>query len=311
MQWLLGLASTHARACLILGLVAGLTLPDLAAALAPWLSEMVALLLVVTALRIGHRAAFGALGDVKWGLGAVVVLQMILPLALFAALSAVGLHQTPAALAIVLAASAPSITGGVNLALLLRLDAGRMMQLLVLGMAVFPLTILPVLAALPQLGGIGEMTRAALTLLVVILCATALGFGIRAAVFPSPSEPQIKALDGLSVLAFSTIVVGLMAALTPALLRDPLAVLQWALLAFTISYVLQTATLLLLGSGPLQRMAGPLALAAGNRNIAIFLVALPPEILTPLMVFIGCWQLPMYLTPMLLPRLYAWALGRD
>ena len=32
------------------------------------------------------------------------------------------------------------------------------------------------------------------------------------------------------------------------------------------------------------------------------------EVITPLMIFIGCWQLPMYLTPMLLPRLYRWAL---
>ena len=71
---------------------------------------------------------------------------------------------------------------------------------------------------------------------------------------------------------------------------------------------MQLAALVALRQGPLKAVAGPLALAAGNRNIAIFLVALPPEVLAPLMIFIGCWQLPMYLTPMLLPRLYRWAL---
>ena len=126
--------------------------------------------------------------------------------------------------------------------------------------------------------------------------------------FPLPSEGQVKALDGLSVLAFSFIVVGLMAALNPALRSDPLAVAKWAVLAFAISYLLQLATLLVLRRSPLRRVAGPLAIGAGNRNIAIFLVALPPEVLAPLMIFIGCWQLPMYLTPMLLPRLYTWAL---
>ena len=48
--------STHARACLILGLLAGLLLPGLAGMLVVWLPQMVALLLTTTALRIGHCA---------------------------------------------------------------------------------------------------------------------------------------------------------------------------------------------------------------------------------------------------------------
>ena len=57
-------------------------------------------------------------------------------------------------------------------------------------------------------------------------------------------------------------------------------------------------------NGTAAIVAGLLAIGAGNRNIAIFLVALPPEILAPIMVFIGCWQLPMYLTPILLRRMH-------
>ena len=58
-------------------------------------------------------------------------------------------------------------------------------------------------------------------------------------------------------------------------------------------------------------MAGPLAIGAGSRNIALFLVALPADVIAPLMIFIGCWQLPMYLTPVLLPRLYERMLRND
>ncbi len=304
-------ASTHARTCLIAGLVAGLALPGLAAAMVPWLPHMVALLLVTTALRIGFRDAMGAVGDLRWGLGVVVALQMAVPLTLLGLLHLAGLSQTPAALAIVLTSAAPAITGSVNLALIMRMDAGRMMQILVLGTAVFPLTVLPVLWAMPQLGAAQEVISAALTLLAVIIAATATGFLIRARAFPNPTADQIKALDGLSVLAFAIIVVGLMAALTPALQADPWAVLNWALLAFAIGYGLQLLALLTLRRSPLQSLAGPIAIAAGNRNIAIFLIALPPDIIAPLMIFIGCWQLPMYLTPMLMPRLYAWALRHD
>lgn len=310
-QRILWLASTHARACLILGLLGGLLLPKLAATMVPWLPHLVAFLLLTTALRIGLRAALGATRDLSWGLGAVAVLQMALPLTLLGLLKLVGLQDTPAALAIVLASAAPAITGSVNLALMMRLDGGRMMQMLVLGTAGFPLTILPVLALLPQLGPPSEVITAALKLLAVIVLATGTGFALRRWLFPHPSEGQIKALDGLSVLAFSIIVVGLMAALNPALRNDPMAVLWWTLLAFAIGYLLQLITLLVLRRTRLSPVAGPLAIGAGNRNIAIFLVALPSEVIAPLMIFIGCWQLPMYLTPMLLPRLYRWALAHD
>lgn len=279
--------------------------------LVPWLPQMVAILLTVTALRIGHRAAMGAIGDLRWGLGAVAVLQMCVPLLCLGVLTLAGLQNTPAALAIVLTSAAPAITGSVNLALLLKLEGGRMMQILVLGTAAFPLTALPVLAFLPQLGPASDVMIAAIRLLVVIILATGTGFLIRHIAFPKPTEGQIKALDGLSVLAFSFIVVGLMAALNPALRSNPLLVAKWALLAFAISYLLQLTTLMVLRKSRLRSVAGPLAIGAGNRNIAIFLVALPPEILAPLMIFIGCWQLPMYLTPMLLPRLYSWALYND
>jgi hypothetical protein len=308
---ILSSASTHARLCLIAGLSAGLLLPALAAVLVPWLPQMVAALLTITALRIGHRAAMGAVGDLRWGLGSVATLQMLLPLGAMGLLTLAGVQDTPAALAIVLTSAAPAITGSVNLALILGLDGGRMMQILVLGTAAFPLTVLPVLAVLPQAGDTAEVVRAALKLLGVIVLATSAGFGLRAWFFPYPTPSQIKALDGASVLAFSFIVVGLMAALNPALRSDPWGVLNWALLAFAISYLLQLATLLTLRRSALRPLAGPLAIGAGNRNIAIFLVALPADVLAPLMVFIGCWQLPMYLTPMLLPRLYKWTLQDD
>ncbi|MFK7836824.1 MAG: hypothetical protein AB8B60_11425 [Sulfitobacter sp.] len=308
---ILWLASTYGRLCLILGLAAGLLLPGLAALLVPWLPQMVALLLTTTALRIGHRTALGVTRDLGWGLAAVAVLQMVLPVVLLGALTLAGLQDTPAALAIVLTSAAPAITGSVNLALMMRLDGGRMMQILVLGTAAFPLTVLPVLALLPQLGPAQDVIWAALKLLGVILIAAAAGFTLRAWRFPNPTEGQTRALDGLSVLAFSFIVVGLMAALNPGLRSDPALVAKWALLAFAISYLMQLLALLALRGSRLHPVAGPLAIGAGNRNIAIFLVALPADVLAPLMIFIGCWQLPMYLTPMLLPRLYKWALRDD
>jgi hypothetical protein len=46
--------------------------------------------------------------------------------------------------------------------------------------------------------------------------------------------------------------------------------------------------------------AAPLAIVAGNRNLALFLGVVPPETVMPLLLFVGCYQVPMYLTPMLI-----------
>ena len=51
------------------------------------------------------------------------------------------------------------------------------------------------------------------------------------------------------------------------------------------------------------QMALATSIYAGNRNIALFLIALPDTVAAPLMIFVGCYQVPMYLTPILLSRL--------
>ena len=300
----LGLVSSNARLALVTGLIAGLAMPKLAALLQPRLPQMVAILLVITALRVGPLAVRGALSDLRWSIASVAVLQLLLPLSVIAVCSLAGLLNSPFATAVILATAAPALSGSPNLALLLGQDAGRMMQILVLGTALFPVTVLPVLALLPDLASPAAVFGAAAKLLVVILSATALGFGLRVWFFRNPNAETMKALDGLSVLAFSAIVVGLMAALNPALSADPWQVLRWAMLAFGLCYGLQILIRLMLRNSLLHAVSGPLAIGAGNRNIALFLVALPPETLAPLMVFVGCWQLPMYLTPILLRRLY-------
>jgi hypothetical protein len=289
---------------LVAGLVIGLLLPSLAHAMVPWLPEMVAALLTITALRIGHDAVRGAISDLWWGLGAVATLQLALPLASIGALTLTGLVDTPAGLALVLVTATPAITGSPNLALLLGLDALRMIQIMILGTAVFPFTVIPVLLLSPQVGALGDIIGSSGVTLAVIIGSTALGFIWRAIVFPTPTPTQIATLDGASVLAFSVIAIGLVAPLNAALRATPDVVALWALLSFSICFGLQAATLFILRTSQLKPLAGPLAIGAGNRNIALFLVALPQQTMAPLMIFIACWQLPMYLTPILLPKLY-------
>lgn len=305
MQRALITCAEHSRVLLILGLAAGIGLPGLAAVVAPYLREMVAILLVITAFRIGLKDAFGALGDLRWSLPAVFVLQVGMPLSLALGFWLFGLADTPFALALILAVSAPTISGGASLAIILRQDPARMMQILVLGTAAFPATVLIVLNVVPALDAPGALFEVGLRAFGTIAGAAAVGFVLRRWLLPRPSHRQLRAADGAAILFFATIVIGLMAALGPVLAEDPLRAVYWALAAFGLSFGLQALTIAVLSTGGLTSLAGPLALAAGNRNIAIFLVALPAEVMAPVMIFVACWQLPMYLTPILLPRLYA------
>jgi hypothetical protein len=73
--------------------------------------------------------------------------------------------------------------------------------------------------------------------------------------------------------------------------------------AFAANFGLQIAAFLILRRRD-PADAVPLAIVTGNRNIALFLTALPMAITDPLLLFIGCYQVPMFLTPIMLNRLY-------
>ena len=75
----------------------------------------------------------------------------------------------------------------------------------------------------------------------------------------------------------------------------------WLALAFALNFGMQILAHTVLAD-TIARV--PVAIIAGNRNVALFLVALPSDITDPLLIFIGCYQLPMYLTPILLRRFY-------
>lgn len=298
----LHIVAGRAKWCLMAGLGAGLLLPDLARLLRPWLPELVALLLFLTAMRIGLRAAIGGLHEARNALMLVFAYQMVLPLAALGVFSTMGVAETPLAIALVLMLAAPSVTGAPNFAILLGHDPAPAMRMLILGTALFPLTVLPVLSIAPGLGGAGEVLVAAARLFLVIAGAVLAGFATRALLPPRDAPRFDRALDGASALALGVVVIGLMAALGPALAESAVRVAGWLVAAVCINFGLQALAALVLGRHCPATAA--LSVVAGNRNIALFLVALPAAQTDPLLVFIGCYQVPMYLTPLLMGRFY-------
>ena len=297
---MLGYAARHGRLLLVLGLIGGFTLPGLAQAMKPALPAMVAGLIFISALRIGWRAAVGNVAEAGDSLRRVLILQIAVPLGVLGVLSFVSI---PAAvlIAVILALCGSSISGGPTFSVMLGHDPAPAMRLLILGTALLPLTILPIFWLTPALGSPVDVIMAALRLTAVIGVCVALAFWLRHRFFPDPKPKTVAALDGLAALSLAIIVVGLMSAVGPTLRSDPGALIGWLALACGVNFGMQILSYLLLRPKP---DAAPVSIVAGNRNIALFLVALPTEITDQILIFIGCYQVPMYLTPLVMRPLY-------
>src|SRR5690606_19755960 len=105
------------RLLMILGLVAGIGLPELALTLKPWIGAMIAGLIFLSALRIGPRQALGAARDVGSYFGIALLFQLLLPLALTLLFLGAGWTGTLAT-ALILATAASPISGSPNLAMM-------------------------------------------------------------------------------------------------------------------------------------------------------------------------------------------------
>lgn len=289
----------YGRTCLVVGLIAGLLLPDMAAALKPHLSVLVALLLFLTAFRVGVSRAFGGMSRGAGVLSQVLVLQVALPLGFLSILLFSRVEISPFLLAVALMLSAPSVTGAPNFAIMNNKDPVPAMRILVTGTALFPLLVLPVFWLLPQLGGT-EGIRASLILVVVILVSVGVGFWMRHLTGPRIGPAEERSIDGLNAIALAVIVVGLMSALGPLLRTDPLQLLGWMAAVFCVNIGLQVVAFYTYRGA--SRVA--ISMIAGNRNVALFLIALPEHVIEPLLIFIGCYQIPMYLTPLVMKRLH-------
>ena len=229
----------------------------------------------------------------------------MLPLLAVGILSSLQLTSSIFAIALTLILAAPSITGAPNFAILLNSKPEPAFQALIIGTALLPFTVIPIFWIIPELGGFIEVFSASFHLFITIFLTTLLGFLVRALVFPKLDEDLTTALDGITALTLAFMVIGLMAALRPALISDPLSVVKWLVFALLVNLGLQFITFHLLKLFKLSEFAAPIGIVSGNRNIALYLVALPIMQSEQLLIFLGCYQIPMYLTPIIMRKVYS------
>ncbi|MEP0940613.1 MAG: hypothetical protein ABJH63_18490 [Rhizobiaceae bacterium] len=301
---MLAFFARHGRLVLVLGLVAGVGLPDLAAAMKPYLPHMVALTLFLAALRIGPQQALGKLRDLGGIIPIIGIYQIAVPLAFIIVLPWTGLSPVLVT-AITLMAAAPSISGSPNLTMMVGHDPAPALRLLIAGTAAVPATAFVVFLFVPAFGSAYDVAISAFRLLVLIGAAACFAFLLRIFVFKDASAKFTNSVDGLSAIAMAGIVIGLMTAIGPALATNPMVVVYTLIIACAASFGLQIVAYYLLPKNKTPGMRVGYSVVSGCRNNALFITALPAAVTDPLLLYIGCYQIPMYLTPLLLKWLYA------
>jgi len=265
---------------------------------------MILFLLFLTAFRVGAKATLEGFSDFRGALKITLIYQLAMPLVALGIFAAFGIAATPFAIAIVLMLTAPSVTGSPNITILLGHDPEPAFRILIAGTALLPLTLIPVFWLSPGLGGLVPILTAALKLLGAIWVSVLLAFLARHFLSPHLEQEKTEAIDGLMAITLAVVVIGLMSALGPALRTDPLLVSKWLAVAMIANLGVQTITYYTLHALGKPENAVPFAIVAGNRNFALFLIALPAATTEPLLIFLGCYQVPMYLSPILMKYIY-------
>ncbi|CUH46824.1 hypothetical protein [Ruegeria atlantica] len=305
----LHLAARNGPYVLVAGLAAGLLLPALAEPMRAVLPPLVALLLFLTVLRIEPALLLGSLVDLRQVANTVIAFQLVLPLLVVTIGIIGGWTGTPVFLSLLIMAAAPSISGSANMCLMMGHPAEHAMRLMVIGTAVLPLTVFPIFVLMPELGDFQSVLIAVLRLFLTISGATVAAVLLRLAFLRHPSQATLKNLEGLATITLAVFVIGLMPSVTSTALVDPGLAIFWVGIACLANFGAQLAMFFLTRNRVAADKGTALSIVAGNRNVAIFLIALPPEVTSPLLVFIGAYQIPMYLTPIVM-RLFYHASGR-
>ena len=288
----------HGRWLLIAGLLAGVAVPGAAGAVAPLVGPLVVALLFLAVLRLGPGDLAKGRRALGPSVGTAVALQLALPLAVIGGLALTGTLGSAWGQGLVLMLAAAPITGAPHIARMAGGDPAVALRQVVAGTALLPLTALPVFALMPAFGSPADVSLAVARLLAVIALAGGCALALRATGIVRGTPRSLDRIDAVAAVLLAVVVVGLMSAVGAAIRDEPARFAATMALVLVATFGLQ-AVAAFFWRDSINRAA--MAVVTANRNVALFLGVLPPALVADLLLFIGCYQIPMYLTPLILP----------
>ena len=301
----LSFCARNGRHGLIVGLIVGILAPEASAYVRPVVLPIVLCLLFLAVLRIGPAGVLSTWRPAGLGraMGAMLTLQLVLPVLAATGLVAAGVQHSLAGLGLVMLLAAAPLTGTPHLTLMAGGNPVPALRQLILGTALLPITIVPVFWLIPAFGSPVDILHASGFLLAAIAITGGLALALHLTGIVRPTARAHMRMEGLAAIGLGVVVIGFLADVGQTLRDDPLhlAVVLGAVMATV--FALQITTFLLASRLPGADDAAALALSSGSRNLALFFGVLPATLVDELWLLIGCYQIPMYIAPLVLRRL--------
>ncbi|MEX0921942.1 MAG: hypothetical protein WD489_06770 [Rhodovibrionaceae bacterium] len=290
------------------GVFLGLLLPDIAGVVRPALPYTVALLLMLSLLRVDWSELRQTVRrPLTVGL-ATLWMMLVSPLAVWGILSALPLPPSLAT-ALILMAAAPPILGATAIAILLGLDGALAVVVGLLATLLTPITVPPLALALLGVSleiGVGEFM---LRLTAVVALAFLAAAVLRRLAGTQKLRSWGSRIDGVIVLLMLVFALAIMDGVTAAIVDRPRVVALWLAAAFVANPLLQVLAVLAFSWLGLRR-ALTCGLLSGNCNMGLLLAALPPDSDYDVVLFFALAQIPMYTLPAVILPFYRRLLER-
>ena len=293
----------NARLVLAVGAMAAPFAGPLSTALSPALPVLLVALYALAMTRIDPLVVLRDTLRPKAALRTLAIsatMMVATPIVLFGLAHALDAGEATVA-ALVYFAVSPAISSAAALCFMVRADAALALQVTVFSGFLAP-AVGPVVAV-SLLGEAVPIDAGALALRLGAMIGAGLAIALiaRRALTPPRIERNGAAFDGVAALTMLAFLIPLFDGVAAQVLDAPIAALATLALAVAANIGLQVATIALLRPRAEAAVAGSLAILMGNRNVSLYVAALPPDPVFAL--FVALYQYPMYFTPLIIGRL--------
>ena len=288
----------NAQWLLALGAVAALFAGPLSALLRPALPVMVAALYTLAIMRIDPLATLQDALKPRTALRNLLIaagMMVATPVIFWTSANALGAPET-AVTALVYWAAAPAIGSAASYCLLLGFSAELGLQVTVLSALLAPL--LGPLVAKALLGDAVPIDALPLMgrLALLIGAGAAAALVARRLLTARWIDDQSEMLNGVATLMMLLFLLPLFEGVGAQVWAHPWMALGVLALALAANFGVQAIAAKLARARLSPAQAGAVGVIAGNRNVSIYLAALPPD--PAFSLFVGMCQYPIYLTPL-------------
>jgi predicted Na+-dependent transporter len=289
----------------------GIAAPSLGAALKPFVTEAVFMLLCISFVRVDAVAFRAYLKRPAIVLAATVWTSFLIPVLFGVSCLALGVnaHSPDLFLGLLLQAIASPMMATPTMAALMGLDATLVLVTMVASTALIPFTA-PLFAYAFIGNGLALSPMAIGLKLLAILAGSALvGVVVRRMVNAVTIERHKDKINGFNILVLFVFVAALMENVAARIFVTPLIVVGYAALAVVVFFALLGVTaLLFVWTGRERALA--IALMTSQRNMGLMVAATGGILPDLTWLYFALSQIPIYLSPQLLQSFAARLAGR-